>query len=686
MPDQLGSFVLLEIKPKRAGLWNAAGHDSGASQSCQMIFADHLRKPELGRQILRTAAILRRFSSEMIADYMGHGRTERHTFLATELVTPRARLKESVTESESDQDILALGIRLCEVLELIHSQGVCHRNISPHTVCLRPDGTPFLTDFSRALADNECPDGTKTEAGTTNHGSLTRSQWITAVILDTRAVAGTLGWMMTGIRTKADDKAATQRLTDAIEASAHSSRVKAAVIGGLCTDTRSDSVVVALKSSLESADRRLRLRRKVRLASLVTLTLAVPVVGVAMWRTSTREPIEQQVNTISAEQVRLDAITPQLSRIEQTAALTGVAPGRFSAEDFVPTLEFSPPPAPKGTLALRPYSAGRVLVQPSPRAADFLSHLQFRFGDTGWRIFLVDVNEHIKYGQIKEEDFARGGLLQLRLNGLTHDQGGQISGPFTFNIDVRDARDKQWAETIEELKSQLTKADWLAFETAREFWLGTDVFNRDSLPYMTTLVVGPTPDQLDFEVSLDICAPMEHAMNPDTPTEVDNIRDVSSNLALAINNRKTPHLVGGFYAAVRFVDGSISTPCEFRAPPGLSNAPVPTGLRQHIAGNLLITSDRYYLTLNNALVNEQWQYIDGVTFGPANQESELIKVRRHFIQTGRIMAGAVHNVQSHVHQAIATLQTSTGRIQYRVHFRDGSVSDWQSRSFPTAKR
>ncbi|MFC7619156.1 serine/threonine-protein kinase [Microlunatus sp. GCM10028923] len=131
--------ALKEVKPADPGLATDPG------------FAEMLRT-----RVLREAQALARIhhphvvTIHHIVDLPG----ETHPWLVMELVRGGTLEDKLASGPMAPDEVAELGRGLLGALRAAHAAGICHRDVKPANVLLRPDGSPVLTDFGIAdLAD-----------------------------------------------------------------------------------------------------------------------------------------------------------------------------------------------------------------------------------------------------------------------------------------------------------------------------------------------------------------------------------------------------------------------------------------------------------------------------------------------------------------------------------------------------
>lgn len=74
--------------------------------------------------------------------------------IAAEYAESHQRAPDSILRNGTYVDgVLNLGVQLAEALAFIHSLGICHSDLKPSNVLMRPDGRPMLLDFNLSFRE-----------------------------------------------------------------------------------------------------------------------------------------------------------------------------------------------------------------------------------------------------------------------------------------------------------------------------------------------------------------------------------------------------------------------------------------------------------------------------------------------------------------------------------------------------
>lgn len=99
----------------------------------------------------REAAILKQFNHPNIVKIFAIGKQHGVRYYAMELVHGESMEKTLERRGRlSWEEVVDLGIQLCEALQHAHEKGVIHRDLKPSNLMLQQDGTLKLTDFGIA--------------------------------------------------------------------------------------------------------------------------------------------------------------------------------------------------------------------------------------------------------------------------------------------------------------------------------------------------------------------------------------------------------------------------------------------------------------------------------------------------------------------------------------------------------
>lgn len=71
-------------------------------------------------------------------------------YIVEELVEGESLLSKMNSKRVSMKDVVPIAIKICDVLEYIHSEGIVYRDLKPDNIMMKPDGTLKLIDFGIA--------------------------------------------------------------------------------------------------------------------------------------------------------------------------------------------------------------------------------------------------------------------------------------------------------------------------------------------------------------------------------------------------------------------------------------------------------------------------------------------------------------------------------------------------------
>jgi len=154
--EHLGSFRIEEILGTGAmGVVYRATLDTPAakrkSAAVKVISGEIAGKGKAYERFRREADILKQFRHPNIVQFLGMGRSNGTHYFAMEYV-PGENL-EAVLKQRGPlpwQEVVDLGIQVCEALQYAHAQGVVHRDLKPSNLMVNAEGQVKLTDFGIA--------------------------------------------------------------------------------------------------------------------------------------------------------------------------------------------------------------------------------------------------------------------------------------------------------------------------------------------------------------------------------------------------------------------------------------------------------------------------------------------------------------------------------------------------------
>jgi serine/threonine-protein kinase len=151
--QQLGSFQIDEkIGAGAMGVVYRATHvKTGRAAAVKVVTAEQMTKGNAADRFEREAEILQQFRHPNIVRFFAVGRSKGIRYFAMEFI--QGQTLEHILEDRGFlpwQDVVELGLQLCEALQYAHERGVVHRDLKPSNIMLTLDGRLKLTDFGIA--------------------------------------------------------------------------------------------------------------------------------------------------------------------------------------------------------------------------------------------------------------------------------------------------------------------------------------------------------------------------------------------------------------------------------------------------------------------------------------------------------------------------------------------------------
>jgi serine/threonine-protein kinase len=168
--QKIGPFVVdKELGAGAMGAVYRARHEESGKRVAIKIVAPGLAGNETAMaRFQREAAILKQLRHPNIVRLVATGRFSGTPFYAMEYVEGESLDRVMARRGRiSWEEVVTLGMQLCEALEHAHDRGIVHRDLKPSNVMVLPDGTLKLTDFGiakdldvTALTSANCTVGT----------------------------------------------------------------------------------------------------------------------------------------------------------------------------------------------------------------------------------------------------------------------------------------------------------------------------------------------------------------------------------------------------------------------------------------------------------------------------------------------------------------------------------------------
>ncbi len=151
--QKLGSFQIeAELGSGAMGIvYRGSQEGKDRPVAIKIIGADQVGKGKAFERFLRETSILEQFRHPNIVRYLARGKSGATYYYAMELVNgPTLDAVLSKQETLPWQEVVRLGIQLCEALHYAHEHGIVHRDLKPSNLMLNDKGQLKLTDFGIA--------------------------------------------------------------------------------------------------------------------------------------------------------------------------------------------------------------------------------------------------------------------------------------------------------------------------------------------------------------------------------------------------------------------------------------------------------------------------------------------------------------------------------------------------------
>lgn len=151
--QKLGSFTLEEKVGSGAMgvVYRAKSEKTGKTAAVKIITTEQSTKTNATERFEREAEILQQFRHPNIVRFLAVGKAKGTKYFAMEFVEGKT-LDDVLLEREFMpwQEVVSLGLQMCQALHYAHQRGVVHRDLKPSNLMITADGTVKLTDFGIA--------------------------------------------------------------------------------------------------------------------------------------------------------------------------------------------------------------------------------------------------------------------------------------------------------------------------------------------------------------------------------------------------------------------------------------------------------------------------------------------------------------------------------------------------------
>jgi eukaryotic-like serine/threonine-protein kinase len=151
--EKLGSFRIDGTLGVGAmGVVYRATHEpTGKPAAVKVVHKDIAQKGKTYERFQREAEILKQFRHPNIVRFLALGRYQGTSYIAMEYI-PGKTLEQVLNERGALpwQEVVELGIQICDALQYAHDHGVIHRDLKPSNLMVTESGTLKLTDFGIA--------------------------------------------------------------------------------------------------------------------------------------------------------------------------------------------------------------------------------------------------------------------------------------------------------------------------------------------------------------------------------------------------------------------------------------------------------------------------------------------------------------------------------------------------------
>ena len=151
--QKLGSFQIeAELGSGAMGIvYRGVQEGKGRAAAIKVIGADQVGKGKSFERFIREASILEQFRHPNIVRYLARGKSGATYYYAMELVNgPTLDTVLAERDALPWQEVVTLGIQLCDALQYAHDRGIVHRDLKPSNLMLNEKGQLKLTDFGIA--------------------------------------------------------------------------------------------------------------------------------------------------------------------------------------------------------------------------------------------------------------------------------------------------------------------------------------------------------------------------------------------------------------------------------------------------------------------------------------------------------------------------------------------------------